>query len=311
VLGRAILVIKLGALGDFVQALGPLAAIRHHHADQAITLLTTSPYAPLATASGLVDQVHVDTRPRGFNFAKWRALRRFLREGNFHRVYDLQTSDRSSWYRRLFFPDQSPEWSGIAPGCSHPHANPNRDLMHTIERQREQLAVAGIDDVPSADLSWVATDLSSFRLPERYALLVPGGAPHRPAKRWPVARYRELANWLSNNGIMPVVVGTRAEAMLAKEILDGTAQCIDLTGRTDIIDLAALAGKAVCAIGNDTGPMHVTAVAGCPSIVLFSGDSDPKLCAPRGEQVSILCVPDLTALSEDKVISEIELFKAN
>ena len=303
--GDSILVIKLGALGDFIQALGPIAAIRRHHPDQKITLLTSALYQPLARASGLVDDVHIDVRPRGLELGKWNELRRFLRDGGFCRIYDLQTSDRSSWYYRLFFPGEKPEWSGIAPGCSHPHANPNRDFMHTTERQREQLNMAGIDVVPEPDLSWVDIDLSGFDLTDRFALLVPGGAPHRPAKRWPAGNFKLLSKQLSAKGIQPVVLGTEGESGLARDILSGGTAGLDLTGQTDLLALAALSRHAVCAIGNDTGPMHVTAVAGCPSIVMYSDDSDPELCAPRGKNVSILTSPDLANLPVDRVVSEI------
>ena len=304
--GEPILVIKLGALGDFVQALGPMAAIRRHHPDQEITLLTSALYAPLARASGLVDHVHIDDRPRGLALGKWLALRRFLLGGRFGRVYDLQTSDRSSWYYRLFFPGPKPQWSGIASGCSHPHANPKRDFMHTSDRQREQLNMAGIDTVPGADLSWAEADLSKFDLPDRFALLVPGGAPHRPAKRWPVEHFRTLSGWLSANGIMPVVLGTQEEQGLAREILGDGVDGLDLTGRTDLMELAVLARRATCAVGNDTGPMHVMAAAGCPSVVLFSGASDPELCAPVGKNVSIVVQPRLADLSVDRVVNKID-----
>lgn len=306
--GDSILVIKLGALGDFVQALGPMAAIRQHHPKQKITLLTSAPYEPMARASGLVDRVHIDARPRGFQLGKWYELRRFLRGGGFRRVYDLQTSDRSSWYYRLFFPDSKPQWSGIALGCSHPHANPNRDAMHTSERQREQLRMAGIDRVPEPDLSWANADLAAFELADRFALLVPGGAPHRPAKRWPVGGFSLLSKQLCAKGIQPVVVGTEGERVLARDILTDGAEGLDLTGKTDLLTLATLARWGTCAIGNDTGPMHVTAAAGCPSVVMFSDESDPQLCAPRGQQVRILSSPDLADLPVGKVISEIERF---
>lgn len=302
----SVLVIKLGALGDFIQALGPMAAIRQHHPDQEITLLTSLLYEPIARASGLFNNVQIDARPRGFQLGKWRDLRRFLRGGGFRRVYDLQTSGRSSRYFRLFFPGEKPEWSGIAPGCSHPHANPDRDVMHTNDRQREQLRMAGIDAVPDPDLSWVDNDLSGFGLADSFALLVPGGAPHRPAKRWPANSFKALSNALRAKGIQPVVLGTKDEGALAHNILSDCAEGIDLTGRTDLLELAALARHAECAIGNDTGPMHIAAVAGCPSIVMFSDESDPLLCAPRGAHVSILTRPDLASLTLDHVISEVE-----
>ena len=61
----------------------------------------------------------------------WRALlrlRRTLRAGRFDRVYDLQTVRRSSFLLRLVWPAR-PEWSGIAPGCSHPDRDPDRDRI--------------------------------------------------------------------------------------------------------------------------------------------------------------------------------------
>ncbi|PPR61125.1 MAG: hypothetical protein CFH04_01456, partial [Alphaproteobacteria bacterium MarineAlpha3_Bin3] len=189
----AVLVIKLGALGDFVQALGPFAAIRRHHADARVTLLTTAPYEELAKASGFFDDIWTGGRPGTADIGGWLALRSRLRSGGFGRVYDLQTSDRSSFYYRLFWPSPAPDWSGIAKGCSHPHANPNRDFMHTMNRQAEQLSMAGIAEIPAPDPSWAEADISRFPLSGRFALLAPGGALHRPGKRWPAGNYGQLA----------------------------------------------------------------------------------------------------------------------
>jgi len=171
-----VLVIKLGALGDMVLAMGPFAAIRAAHADARITLLTTAPFAELMRSSPYFDEVWLDDRPSPWRPGGWLDLRRRLRGGRFDFVYDLQTSDRSGWYYRLMGPGRRPGWSGIARGCSHPHDNPARDHMHTIERQDEQLARAGVAAVPAADLSWIEGDGSTFGLAGRYVLLIPGGA---------------------------------------------------------------------------------------------------------------------------------------
>ena len=79
--------------------------------------------------------------------------------------------------RRLFqlFASPKPEWSGIAAGCSHPHANPRRDDMHTIERQAEQLSMAGVSLNAEFDRRWLDTNIAHFGLPA-LRLLVPGGA---------------------------------------------------------------------------------------------------------------------------------------
>ncbi|MEE9318705.1 MAG: glycosyltransferase family 9 protein [Rhodospirillales bacterium] len=301
-----ILVIKLGALGDFVQALGPMAAIRAHHKDQRITLLTTAPFADFAKASGYFDDIWIDGRPGGMDLAGWFKLLSRLRNGGFGRAYDLQTSDRSSFYYRFFWPN-FPEWSGIARGCSHPHANPDRDNMHTIERQAEQLAMAGIPDVPVPDLSWATADVSRFGLPERYALLAPGGAAHRPGKQWPPERFGELAGVLAEKEIQPVLLGAAGETPIMAAIRNRCPEAVDLSGETALLELAALGRGARLAVGNDTGPMHLLSAAGCPSAVLFSSDSDPALCGQRGPAVTIIRPDSLHGLSAIEVLDGLNL----
>ncbi len=298
---RRILVIKLSALGDIVLALGPFEAIRRHHARDHVTLLTTAPYASLARQSGYFDEIWIDDRPSPFQIGAWLAFRQRLRGAAFDRVYDLQTSDRSAAYFRLFRRRARPEWSGIAAGCSHPHANPRRDFMHTLERQTEQLVTAGLPEPLSPDLSWLDADVTRFGLTPPLALLVPGGAAHRPAKRWPVAGYAGFARWLVEHGITPVLLGTKTERTLFDQIVAAAPRVVDLAGQTDLRDIAGLARQAAGALGNDTGPMHLVAAVSCPCLVLFSGESDPALCRPRGAVVKILRADALSALDLESV----------
>jgi ADP-heptose:LPS heptosyltransferase len=294
---KRILVIRLGALGDFVLSFAPFAAIRARHPEAEITLLTTLPYAGLGKRAPWFDRVEIDARPAWWNPLGLLRLALELRGYDF--VYDLQTSRRMSWYFRLA---GRPPWSGIAPGCSHPHANPLRDAMHTRERQREQLEMAGITEFPAPALAWLERPVAD--LPHPYALLVPGAAAQRPRKRWPAERYGALAEILAGRGLIPAVVGTAAEAPLAATIRAACPRAIDLTGRTDIADLFSLAKGAALAVGNDTGPMHLAALAGCPCLVLFSADSDPALTAPRGADGSwprLLRVDDLSDLPVERV----------
>ena len=273
---KRVLVIRLGALGDFFLSFGPFAAIRERHAADEITLLTTAPFAALARRAPWFDRVEVDARPAWLDLPGLLRLRRQL--AGFHFVYDLQTSGRSG---RYFLLAGRPPWSGIAAGCSHPHVSPLRYAMHTLERQREQLEVAGVTEFPPPDLSWLLRRPGP-ELPTPYALLVPGAAAHRPRKRWPAERYGALAALLAGGGLTPVVVGSGGEAELAATIRTACPAAIDLTGQTALCDLPVLAAGAALAVGNDTGPMHVAASVGCPCVVLFSAESDPSLTAPRG-----------------------------
>lgn len=295
---EAILVVKLGAFGNIILSFGAFAAIRAHHPTARITALTTAPYAKLLAGLPWFDDVIIDSRPAWWDLAGILRLRRALRAPGFRRVYDLQTSSRSSHYFRLFWP-RPPEWSGIARGCSHPDRNPDRDRIHDIDRQAAQLRQAGIAAMPPPDLAWCGTDISPFALPHDIALLVPGSSPHRPQKRWPVACYRALAQALADRGITPVVLGGALERDLAAAI----PAAIDLTNRTDLGALAELGRTARLTVGNDTGPMHLLAAVGCPSVVLFSADSDPALCAPRGAAVTVLQRRDLATLSVDDVLA--------
>ena len=162
--------------------------------------------------------------------------------------------------------------------------------------------MAGIAAFPAPDLGWLTAGSSGRKEPT--ALLIPGAAPHRPAKRWPAARFGELASVLGARGLTPMVLGTAAEAPLAAIIRAECPEAIDLTGRTTIAEVARLAASAALAVGNDTGPMHLATAVGCPSLVLFSADSDPALTAPRGPGGSwptVLRVPDLADLPTDRV----------
>ena len=295
-----VLVIKLAALGDFAQAFGPFAAIRAHHPGARITLLTTRPYAPLARMAPWFDEVWEDGRPDWTDLPAVLRLARRLRAARFDRVYDLQTSSRSSRYR--WFVGRRAEWSGIAAGASHPHANPQRDLMHTVERQREQLEMAGIRDFPEPDLAWLDADLGRFGLPPHFCLLVPGASPGRPAKRWPEDRFGALAAGL---GVPAVVIGGPAEAPLAAAILAAAPGALDLTGKTGFADIAALARRASFCIGNDTGPTHMVAACGCPTLALFGQDSDPALCAPRGPRATVLRHVPLSGLDPAEVAAAV------
>jgi ADP-heptose:LPS heptosyltransferase len=301
-----ILVIKLGALGDFVLACGPFQAIRRYHPGSRITLLTTGLYRSLAAACGWFDEILIDTRPRPWQVGQWLALRRRLLDGRFARVYDLQTSDRSGWYFRLMR-SARPEWSGAARGCSHPHDNPKRDFMHTLDRQAEQLAMAGIDAVPPPEIDWLDADVGRFGLADSFALLIPGGAAHRPDKRWPVGRYAALAGLLMARGLRPVLVGGPEDALALAAISKSCPEAVDLSGETDLFEVAGLARRAAVAVGNDTGPMHLAAAVGCRSVVLFSHASDPALCAARGQHITILRHESLAGLSVAEVEAALRL----
>jgi ADP-heptose:LPS heptosyltransferase len=310
---KKVLVIKLGALGDFVLALAAMKKIREAHPRAKITLLTTPPFEALAKLSPYFNSVETDGRPS--DFGDLSAMLRRLRQARYDRVYDLQTNSRTNWYFQALRPFP-PQWSGIAAGCALPQRGKARYHMHTLERQADQLKQAGIwpdaptepGGAPAPDLSWILRRTKESRpvagaaAPRPYVLLVPGGSAHRPEKRWPVESYAQLAALLKARGLDIVIIGGPQESAMARQIQKVVGQARDLTGRTDFAQLAVLGAKAALAVGNDTGPTHLLAAAGAPTIALFSDASDPELCGPRGH-VTVIRSPDLKALPVSTVAS--------
>jgi ADP-heptose:LPS heptosyltransferase len=308
-----VLVIKLGALGDFIQAFAGFAQIRAAHPAAEITLLTTPPFADLARASGLFDHVESDGRPR-----RWRdqlRLFRRLRARRYARVYDLQTSSRTKTYFYAFLP-RPPQWSGISPGCSHRQTRPDRDAMHNLDRIADQLHVAGIGPDYAAgqalppDLRWAARvpGIEPQALAQRlgltrpFALLVPGASPAKPCKLWPVEHYARLAVLLQGVGLQVAVVGGSAETDLYKTIAAAAPEAVDLTNRTTLLELTSLGSMATLCIGNDTGPTLLLAYAGAPGLMLMSAATDPNHCGPRG-RMTWLCADDLATLEVSSVFN--------
>jgi ADP-heptose:LPS heptosyltransferase len=300
-----ILVIKLSALGDFIQASGAMEAVARAHPEAQLTLLTTAPFEGLARATGWFSEIWTDGRPAWSDLAAVARLIGRLRRAGFDRIYDLQGAARTDRYFQLLRP-RPPEWCGTAWGCALRHPQPMRQHRHIQDVLAEQLALAGIHDIPRPHLGWLQGDAARFALPVPYALMVPGGAPHRPQKRWPAAAFGEIARRLAAAGITPVVLGHGVqEAALALAIQSAAPTAVSLVGATGFADIASLARGACLALGNDTGPMQIAAAAGAPALVLFSADSDPAMSAPRpsreGQAVQTLQVDDLQALAPDAV----------
>lgn len=302
---QKILVIKLGALGDFIQALGSMAAIARHHPNADITLLTTEPFVTIGTECNYFHHIQVDEKPKWNHIKNWLSLKKKLNNGNFDRVYDLQNNDRTSFYLRLF--KNNPEWVGIAKGASHRNTSPERTAGCAFDGHVQSLKLAGINDIAIDDMSWVKDNTDHFNIEKPYVLLAPGCSPKRPEKRWPEEHFGALARQLHGWGYNPVIIGTKNEEKIAAVICEIFPKTINLTGQTDLFDIVRLARYAAASIGNDTGPMHLIAQTGCPSYVLFSSHSNPVKHAPIGRHVHIIQKDDLNNLSPDHVMDKLSV----
>jgi ADP-heptose:LPS heptosyltransferase len=306
-----VLVIKLGGIGEMVLAFPAFERIRQAHPKARITLLTTEPFAALATSSPFFNAVEADGAPK--DPASWTGLILRLRRAHYDRVYDLQNDSATNLIFQGLRP-MAPQWSGTAVGCALPHRNRQRARMHLLERQADQLKEAGIwPDAPTRPLSAPPPDISWILARSAHprsitvagghrplVLLAPGSPAGEPELRWPTEQYAGLAKRLTEAGYDIVIIGALGESSLAHTIQRQVPRARDLTGRTDFVQIAALGARAALAVGNDMGIMHLITAAGAPTIALFSSATDPALAAPRGH-VTVLHAAVLKDLTVETV----------
>ena len=307
-------VIKLSAFGDFMMAMGYFKAIREHHKEDHITLITTKSFKDLAETSGYFDAIIIDERPKLKDLKAVLSWRDILKEQAFDRVYDLQANTRTALYYYvmwaipcIFKGRGVPEWAGTARFCDFYTPDERKKDIHAYERGKKILRVAGIEDVGLPDIHWMKGAIELFDLPQHYAVLVPGCAPTRPLKKWPAEHYAGLDKYLLKKGITPVLVGGPAELVIGEKLQEAVPEVINLIGQTSFYDLATLGRHSAFAVGNDTGPTHVLALSGCPTLTLFSIDSDPIKSRPIGAHAKHIRRDDLEELSVDEVVETLEI----
>jgi ADP-heptose:LPS heptosyltransferase len=304
-----ILIIKLSAFGDFIQATGIMRAIAQHHPEAKITLLTTKPFVSMAQKMGIFDEVIIDSRPKLWQVTKIMQLKSDLQ--GFQRIYDLQNNHRTALYFRLtgnILGQHRPEWVGNVRAASHYDVTLDRKQGHAFDRHTRLLRLVGIDQTDVDPLDWMqGKNADDFKITAPYALIAAGAAPQHPLKRWPASSYAALCQKLLDQNITPVLLGTKVEAEVTQNIAALCEGVLNLTDQTSIDDLATLARGAIYAIGNDTGPMHIIAATGCPSLVLFSNQSNPDRHLAKGESVHFLQADQFQNISVADVWEKIPL----
>lgn len=298
-----LLVIKLGALGDFALSFSAFEAIRQHFPDAHIILLTTKPYRTLAKQTGYFNEVWEGGRPPWFKVIQIFNLMTKVRRERFDWVFDLQNSSRTRKYFYLLG-GKARQWNSAVSPCSHPHMDANRLALHVVEDLEKQLLKTGIKTPKYPALSWLDNDYISRDLPKRYALIEPGSSPLHLKKRWPAPYFITLCQWLISQGIVPVLDGGHAELDLCAAMIAAVPQAINMAGKTSMVDIMWLAKGAVLVVGGDTGPMHLAALAGGNCLSLFSNLARPARSAPWGSSVQVLQCNELTDLLPETVIKK-------
>ena len=305
-----ILIIKHGSLGDIAQACGAIQDISENHKGDEIHLLTTKPYFDLFEKNPHISNVILDKRLPRFNLIYLYFLMKNIKKYNFSKVYDLQNSSRTSFYKRILFPKAAKDkWSSSDTTLPEGSTKEDFDKDSVLSRFDHQLKSSSINTNHTLrpDFSWSLSNISQIKnyyQLEKYIVLFPFCSPHLTSKKWPY--YNDLINMInekSENKFKVVIAPGPNEIKEASSI---NALCILDNGKAlDISQLSALIKDSSFVVANDTGPAHMTAHLGSKGLALFGAHTTAYKVSIERENFKAIQVSDLSKLSAEKVFERL------
>ena len=302
-----ILIIKHGSLGDIVQISGVLKDIRKTHINEKIFILTTFPYVDLLSRCPFIDGVIIDKRLPRWNFFYLLKLKKMVNKFNFSKIYDLQNSNRTSFYRKFLF--NVKDWSSTETTLKKEDKKNIFDKDSVLKRFKYQLDNSKVktEFVLKPDFSWACINVDKIVnkfIGSKFILIFPFSSPKLSHKQWPY--YNDLIKTIKSkhNNIEIVVAPGPNEINDAKNI-DATL-ITNNNKALNMMELAGLIKKSNFIIANDTGPAHMAAHLGSEGIVLFGYHTTAEKVSIETEKFKAITVDDLKDLSVEKVYSEIK-----
>ena len=305
-----ILIIKHGSLGDIAQACGAIQDISENHKDDQIHLLTTKPYINLFKKNPHISNVILDKRLSKINLIYLYSLMRLIKKYNFSKIYDLQNSSRTSFYKKILFPKATSQiWSSTETTLPKGKTKKDFDNDSVLERFDYQLKNSGIETkhTTSPDFTWSSSDISdikNFYELKKYIVLFPFCSPHLTTKKWPY--YNDLISMINEKyeSIYKVIVAPGPDEI--NEASKINALCILDNGKAlDISQLSSLIKGSSFVVANDTGPAHMTAHLGAKGITLFGSHTTAYKVSIERENFKAIQVSDLSKLSAEKVFEKL------
>ena len=305
-----ILIIKHGSLGDIAQASGAIQDISENHKNYKLFILTTKPYLELFKKSPFIHEVILDKRLPKYNLIYLYLLMRELKKHKFTKVFDLQNSSRTNFYKSILFPKASHEiWSSSITTLPVGTKKDEFDKNSVLERFDHQLQISGLNtlNTQSPDFSWASSDISVIKNQynlKKYILLFPFCSPHLANKKWPY--YNELITLFSNKFGDDYKILTAPGTDEIKDAKDINALAILDNGRSlDISQLTSLIRDSSFVVANDTGPAHIAAHVGAKGLTLFGKHTTAYKVSIERENFKAIQVSDLLNLSAQKVFERL------
>ncbi len=313
-LPRRILIVRMGAIGDVVNALVLANAIKDFDRSVRIGWAVHELSEPLVRSHPSIDRVHLWRKKSGLSGLS--SVVREIRVERYELAIDLQRIVKSALVARLsgarrvlgFDRARTKEGSWLAYRERIAASDPS---AHMVEQYLEFARHLGLDgararlDLPRDSAAEARAEewTAGFAKPP---VLVNLGAS-QPAKRWNPERFGELARRAAERFDRPVILvggpGDRAVADVAKTRIDGDRRVVDLVGNTSLAELAALERRAALLVTADSGPMHVAVAVGTPVVALF-GPGEPRRTGPFGDRSIVVREPPPCAPCNRRVCNQ-------
>ena len=301
-----ILIIKHGSLGDIAQASGAIQDIFENHKNSQIYLLTTKPYFDLFKKNPFINEVILDKRLSRFNLLYLFPLMKKLKKLNFFKVYDLQNSSRTKFYKTILFPKSNLDtWSSSLTTLPQGIDKEQFDKKPVLERFEHQLKTSGLEtkNTLKPDFNWSCSKIEHIKKKydlNKYILLFPFCSPHLTAKKWPY--YNELINLIKTkfkDEYKILVAPGPEEIDDAKKF--NALSVLNEQKSLNISELSSLIKESSFIVANDTGPAHMAAHLNVKGLTLFGSHTTAYKVSIERENFKPIQVENLEKLGSEKV----------
>ncbi len=306
-----ILIIKHGSLGDIAQASGAIQDIFDNHKNDKIYILTTKQYLDLFKQSPYIHEVILDKRLSRFNIFYLFSLMSKIKKLKFSKVYDLQNSSRTEFYKKILSPNsKSDYWSSSVTTLPDKINKKDFDKQPVLDRFAHQLKSSNVNIINTInpDFSWSCTNIDKIKKEfdlENYIVIFPFCSPHLVKKKWP--HYNELILKIKNSYKDKYKVVIAPGPNEINEAKNFNAICILANSKSlSITQLSSLIKDSSFVVANDTGPAHMASHLNCHGVALFGSHTTAKLVSIEKERFKAIQVEDLSNLSSEKVFERIQ-----
>tara|TARA_B110000261_G_scaffold25782_1_gene28195 strand:+ start:51 stop:776 length:726 start_codon:yes stop_codon:yes gene_type:complete len=233
-----------------------------------------------------------------------------LKKLNIKKVYDLQNSSRTKFYKNILLPKSNyNKWSSSETTLPTDISKEEFDKNSVLYRFEHQLKTSSLNtlNVMRPDFSWSCTSIENIKRDNQlkeYILLFPFCSAHLDIKKWPY--YNELIKLIKNK------FKDRYKVILApgpNEINDAknihATSILDQNKALNISQLSSLIKESSFVVANDTGPAHMSAHLGAKGITLFGKHTTAFKVSIERENFKAIQVYDLNKLSAEKVFERI------